>query len=445
MSPPFTIFFISPANLGGERAALLFNPRATFPLAERLRSPEGAPLGEVYAFVSGLYFRGKKAYAEAFGRAPEGLSAGLVISPSEGLRFLYEPVTIERLRGWADVSIDAGNRAFTEPLLEHAAALDRAFGTSARFVLLGSVATDKYVEPLGRVFGERLLFPPEFIGRGDMSRGSLLLQAARAGQELAYAPILGSKRHGKRAASVSPRRRAVSSAPPGAGGAGVTDAAVAGVTSAPGATGPAGTAADAADAPELVILVGLPGAGKSTFFRQRFAATHEHISRDLLRKTRAPLRHQEELLVRALGAGRSVVVDNTNVTPRDRAALVALGRRYGARLSVYLFECGAGECVARNARREGDARIPPAGIFAAAKRLVRPEPGEGFDALFAVRPLPELRFEVERVDDERVDDERRHIEQQEVAPEIARDGVADGEPAPDTRARVRQPASRRRR
>jgi predicted kinase len=378
LSPPFTIFFISPANLGGERAAVIFNPRASFPLAVQLRSPEGAPLGEVYSFVSGLYFRGKKAYAEAFGKAPPGLSAGLVISPSEGLRFLYEPVTLERLQRWAQVSIDASSRAFTEPLVEHAAALDSAFGDNARFVLLGSVATDKYVEPLGRVFGERLLFPPEFIGRGDMSRGSLLLQAARAGQELAYAPVLGSERHGRRAPGVSPsRRRPPSSVPP------------------PGAApAPAAAPPPAASGAELVILVGLPGAGKSTFFRQRFAATHEHISRDELRRLREPLRRQEQLLERALAAGRSVVVDNTNVSLKDRAALIAIGRRHGARLSVYLFEAEARECVARNAGRQGVARVPTVGIFAAAKRLVRPTPGEGFDALFVVRPLPDMSFEV---------------------------------------------------
>jgi len=379
LAPPFTIFFISPANLGGERAALIFNPKAAFPLAEQLRSPEGAPLGDVYAFVSGLYFRGKKAYAEAFGKAPEGLSAGLVISPSEGLRFLYEPVSVERLRGWANVSIDASNRAFTEPLLEHAAALERAFGANARFVLLGSVATDKYVEPLGRVFGTRLLFPPAFIGRGDMSRGSLLLQAARAGQELEYAPILGSERHGRRAPGVSPKRRAASVAP------------------ASGPVPPAVPLAATGSEPELVVLVGLPGAGKSTFYRQRFATTHEHISRDALKQRREPVRLQEELVARALGAGRSVVVDNTNVSPKDRAALVAIGKRHGARLSVYLFECTARECVARNAGREGAARIPAVGIFASAKRLVRPEASEGFDALFAVKVLPDERFEVSAV------------------------------------------------
>jgi hypothetical protein len=160
----------------------------------------------VFSFVSGLYFRGKMTYAETFGRPPPGLAGALVISPGEGLRFLHEPVTLERLRGWAEVPIDERNRRFTEPLVRHAAALERAHGSGTRFVLLGSVATDKYVRPLTRVFGDHLLFPPDFVGRGDMSRGALLLRAARAGRELAYAPVEGAPRHGPRAAGVASRR-----------------------------------------------------------------------------------------------------------------------------------------------------------------------------------------------------------------------------------------------
>jgi hypothetical protein len=369
LPPPFTIFFISPANLGGERGALLFRPGASFPIAQQLQTPEGAPLGDVFSFVSGLYFRGKRAYAEAFGKAPGGLSAGLVISPAEGLRFLYEPVTAERLRGWAAVDIDADNPDFTEPLIEHASALDRALGASAQFVLLGSVATDKYVKPLGRVLGPRLMFPPDFLGRGDMSRGSLLLRAARSGHELPYVPIEGSERHGPRPPAIGRRRRAA----PDDGSM------VAGDTAAPDTAG----APDRA--PELVILVGLPGAGKSTFYRERFAASHVHVSRDLLQSSRKPAREQEEQLRRALREGKSVVVDNTNVRLEDRAALIAIARSGGARVAVYLFECTARECVARNAARQGAARIPTIGIFAAQKRLVRPDYAEGFDELYHVR------------------------------------------------------------
>src|SRR5262245_8202782 len=137
------MFLLSPANLGGERARQVFRSTASFPLAEQLRSAGGAPLGELFSFVSGLYFRGKMTYAEAFGRAPKGLAGGLVISPGEGLRFLHERVTIERLRGWAEVDIDERNERFTVPLVAHAAALEAAHGAHTRFVLLGSVATDK--------------------------------------------------------------------------------------------------------------------------------------------------------------------------------------------------------------------------------------------------------------------------------------------------------------
>jgi hypothetical protein len=122
------------------------------------------------------------------------MPVGFVISAGDGLCPLHERVTLGRLRAWADVDIDGGNAAFTEPLVEHAAALERAYGATARFVLLGSVATDKYVRPLTRVFGDHLLFPPDFVGKGDMSRGSMLLRAARTGQELAYVPVEGARR-----------------------------------------------------------------------------------------------------------------------------------------------------------------------------------------------------------------------------------------------------------
>ena len=121
----FTLFLLSPASLGGQRAALLLNERASFPLAQQVRSREGAPLGEVFSFLSGLYFRGKLAYAEAFGRPPPGLRGALVISPSEGLRFPHERVDVARLRAWAQVPIDERNARFTAPLVEHAEALAR--------------------------------------------------------------------------------------------------------------------------------------------------------------------------------------------------------------------------------------------------------------------------------------------------------------------------------
>ena len=137
---------------------------------------------------------------------------------------------------------------------------------------------------------------------------------------------------------------------------------------------------------ELIVFVGLQASGKSTFFRERFAATHEHVSKDLFRNNRNRNRRQGELVETALRSGRPVVVDNTNSTVEDRRPLVELGRRFGARVVGYHFESGVRECLARNARREGKARVPDVAIFATAKRLVPPSHEEGFDELYRVRP-----------------------------------------------------------
>jgi hypothetical protein len=160
----------------------------------------------LFSFVSGLYFRGKVSYAHAFGRTRNGLPGALVISAGGGLCPLAERVTLDRLRGWANVSIRADNPHFTAPLFRHMSELCAAHGVDTRFVLLGSVATKKYVEPLLEILGERLLFPSEFAGLGDMSRGALLLRAAREQRELAYASVAAAALHRARA-SVSRARR----------------------------------------------------------------------------------------------------------------------------------------------------------------------------------------------------------------------------------------------
>jgi hypothetical protein len=173
---------------------MILRAEASFHLAKQLQAPEGAALGEIFSFISGLYFRGKAVYSTRFGWLPGGLGGGLVITPSEGLKFLHDRVTAGRLREWAAVRVDAKNPAFAEPLVGHCHELVRVLGPDINYVLLGSVATDKYVEPLSRVLREKLLFPTEFVGRGDMSRGALMLRAAREGQELAYAPVVSSVR-----------------------------------------------------------------------------------------------------------------------------------------------------------------------------------------------------------------------------------------------------------
>ena len=187
---PRRVFLLSPANCGGERAQLLFSPRAGFELAHRLRR-DGAPLGEVMAFVSGLYFRGKLAYGSHFG-------VPLVITPNAGLRPADAVVTMARLRAAARVDIHAANPRYRRPLLDSAHAVAAALKPDDGVTLLGSIASDKYVTALLEVFGERLTFPIAFVGRGDMSRGGLLLRCVRANQELEYVPVAGAIRHGPR-------------------------------------------------------------------------------------------------------------------------------------------------------------------------------------------------------------------------------------------------------
>jgi predicted kinase len=193
-----TIFLLSPASTSGQRAALLMRERSTLPMAIGLRSKAGVPLGEVFSFLSALYFRGKLTYARAFGRPPAGLCGAFVITPGEGLRDPADCITMARLHRYGEVRIKPDEPRYLEPLLRDAAGLRTLAGDDCRIVLLGSVASARYVEPLLGVFGERLLFPPTFVGRGDMSRGGLLLRCAAEGRELEYAPVGGAARHGPR-------------------------------------------------------------------------------------------------------------------------------------------------------------------------------------------------------------------------------------------------------
>ncbi len=186
---------LSPANLGGKRGQQILNPKSDFGLARALRSAGGASLGDVFEFVSSLYFRGKREYQAAFARPPSGLLSGYVMTAGGGLCALDEAVTLQRIRGWAAVSIHEQNLHFTAPLLRHTSALLEAAADDTRFVLLGSVATNKYVAPLLDVFGERLLYPTRFAGLGDMSRGSLLLSAVRDRRELDYEPVANRTRN----------------------------------------------------------------------------------------------------------------------------------------------------------------------------------------------------------------------------------------------------------
>lgn len=176
---------------------MLVREGAAFDLAVRLRQGQ-ATIGEVYAFISGLYFRGKMTYVGAFRAAPIGIPPGLVVVPGAGLVPLDAVIGIEQLRAIADVPVAEDNPMYREPLLNSARLLDQHAGPMCAYVLLGSVASRKYTEPLLQVFGERLLFPADFVGRGDMSRGGLMLRCARSGIELAYIPVQGALIHGAR-------------------------------------------------------------------------------------------------------------------------------------------------------------------------------------------------------------------------------------------------------
>jgi hypothetical protein len=199
------VFLLSPAYAGGERARMMMNERAQFDLARRLRSDDLPTLGEVFAFLSGLYFRGKLAYAKAFAEPAAGGADVLVITPNRGLVRADQPVGIADLKAFAEVDINEDDPRYRKPLERDVRNLTKRL-PSAEFVLLGSIATGKYIEVLLENFGERLLFPADFVGRGDMSRGGLLLRCAVDRRELNYIPVAGAVRKGKRPPKLEPRR-----------------------------------------------------------------------------------------------------------------------------------------------------------------------------------------------------------------------------------------------
>ena len=217
IAPQARVFLLSPANCSGTRARQVLSPKATFALAEQLRSPQGAMLGDVFMFVSGLYFRGKLTYALRFARPPElddpdGADASVVgcgvhiITPNAGLRSPDTYVTNQAVRAFAEGDVHQDNAGYRRPLEQSARALLREIGPDCDVVLLGSIASPKYVDVLLAIFGDRLRFPIDFVGRGDMSRGGLLLRRAREGVELDYVPVRGAVLHGARPPKLPPLR-----------------------------------------------------------------------------------------------------------------------------------------------------------------------------------------------------------------------------------------------
>ena len=206
------VFLLSPANCGGSRAKQALSPNATFPLAVALRSPDGAPLGDVFSFMSGLYFRGKLTYARRFAKPAEPdnpiVASGIhVITANAGLRSPDTLVTRAAVQAFGRGDIDADNPLYRRPLETSARTLLAEIGPECDVVLLGSIASPKYVDILIDIFGTRLQFPIAFVGRGDMSRGGLLLRHASDGVELEYVPVLGASLHGSRPPRLAPLGR----------------------------------------------------------------------------------------------------------------------------------------------------------------------------------------------------------------------------------------------
>ena len=200
------VFLLSPANVVGRRAQILLNTEAPFELARRLHGGGAVTLGEAFSFMSGLYFRGKLAYARAFAHPPGGLPGAYVITSNRGLLPVETIITAEELGSFSGAPIDAQNKAYSEPLVRTALALANASPSDCSIILLGSVASRKYTDHLLPVFGRNLEFPLEFVGRGDMSRGGLLLRSTAANRMLNHIPIAGARLTGKRPPKLIPVR-----------------------------------------------------------------------------------------------------------------------------------------------------------------------------------------------------------------------------------------------
>ena len=195
------IFLLSPAYAGGERARMILSESAQFDLAKRLRNKQGATIAEVFTFLSGLYFRGKIAYANAFARPVRGTSGVFVITPTRGLIEAHARIRLNDLREFALVDIHENDPRYREPLERDAQRLVKKLPARSEIIVLGSIATGKYVDVLLRNFGDRLRFPVDFIGRGG-----LMLRCAVDRQELPYVAVAGAIVNGKRPPKLAPRR-----------------------------------------------------------------------------------------------------------------------------------------------------------------------------------------------------------------------------------------------
>jgi hypothetical protein len=187
------VFVLSPANCNGLRARWVLNRKSASELARRLRG-DGAPLGEVFCFLSALYFRGKLTYARAYADPPPNCPGILIITPTAGLIPHDTVVRASTLRGFSRGRIHVKNRSYTSLLGRTAKKLATHMGSGCEVVLLGSLSSGKYLDILAPIYGERLRVPEKFIGLGDMSRGGLLLQCVRENRQLTYIDAVTAQR-----------------------------------------------------------------------------------------------------------------------------------------------------------------------------------------------------------------------------------------------------------
>lgn len=183
------VFILSPANCNGLRARWVLRKSSRSDLAMRLRSAEGVSLGEVFTYLSALYFRGKLAYARSFAEPPSSSPGILIITPTAGLLAHDAAIRLSRLRGFGRVPIHLKNRTYRSALKRSARDLITRIGPHCEIVLLGSVATGKYLDILAPIFGRRFRVPAEFVGLGDMARGGLLLRCVRENRQLNYVEV----------------------------------------------------------------------------------------------------------------------------------------------------------------------------------------------------------------------------------------------------------------
>ena len=356
------IFLISPANVSSLRGNSILSESGKSPLAQRLRAT-GVELGEIFTLISGLYFRGKLAYARAYADPPPRVAGVAVITASGGLVSPDRVFKLDELRAIVAGQLDAADSRYRVPLERDARLLRDQMGTNCQVILLGSIATPKYVEPLLGIFGDKLMFPAEFVGRGDMSRGGLMLRCVREEVQLTYLPLAGAERHGARPPKLPKPAQA--------------------------------HRYDSGDelrrAPmEAVILVGVQGSGKTSFYLDRFFDTHVRISLDMLRTRN----REKTLLTACLESKQRFVIDNTNPLATDRARYIGPARAAGFHVVAYFFETTLRDAIRRNNQRVENRKVPVAGVAGTFRKLQSPTLAEGFDALYTVTISADDKFVV---------------------------------------------------